>query len=244
MSLDALIDQFPEQLPAERCFPQPFRLVAVGEAELDVRMNALAPKVPVMTVPACPALPEDELETLERQVARELALTSPVFRDLAGNPSFNNSVAGVVVATTTLYNYGWTIITVPNNTEIDGSHVPADNTLFKDIYAAREFDVRNATQFWTGFRPGLPCQTVTLSFNVLADSPGGVLGTNFSTYSVQAGIFDQCAYDLRLFVGIVGGVGGAIILASVIATIVWVILLIKESKKQHLVEDKYKAMVR
>ena len=167
-----------------------------------------------------------------------------VFRDLAGNPSFNNSVAGVVVATTTLYNYGWTIITVPNNTEIDGSHVPADNTLFKDIYAAREFDVRNATQFWTGFRPGLPCQTVTLSFNVLADSPGGVLGTNFSTYSVQAGIFDQCAYDLRLFVGIVGGVGGAIILASVIATIVWVILLIKESKKQHLVEDKYKAMVR
>jgi hypothetical protein len=55
---------------------------------------------------------------------------------------------------------------------------------------------------------------------------------NFS-FNVQLGVFDQCSYDVRLFVGIVAGVGGAIIAATVIYAIVSLALIIKESKDEH-----------
>jgi len=81
--------------------------------------------------------------------------------------------------------------------------------------------------------PGFRCQTLLQTWEITTNMTNltGVVGS--LSYQINLNVFDQCVWDVTLFVGIVAGVGGAIIAATVIYALVSVILLVKESKEEH-----------
>ena len=174
-----------------------------------------------------------------------------IFRQIDGMAMFQGDVAGAIIAEGILYQYGYTLITVDNSTADGSSNVPADPTTFSTLYAAQSFDIANQTQIWQSGEPGIQCQTLDLSFQIVSTNNASDSVSGFTPpvgsqlYSVLTNVFNQCTYDTRFFVGIVGGVGGAIILATIIAAIVSVCSSIKKSKNKHGDEStKYTEMER
>jgi len=70
----------------------------------------------------------------------------------------------------------------------------------------------NKTQFWQNGMPTVLCQSIRTYPNQSVVAGGGALT---ASWSLQATFFNQCTYDWVLFVGIVAGVGGAIILGTI-----------------------------
>jgi len=133
-----------------------------------------------------------------------------------------------------VYNYGYLLITLNGQQ----TQVPPSiqlNTIYQS--AANLFDLSQALQVWQLSEPGIFCQSLT--FTPLLQNVSGVM-----TYSYWMNVFDQCTYDWTLFVGVVAGVGGAIIAATVIAAIISVILTIKKSREQFGTKKQYVEMDR
>ena len=167
-----------------------------------------------------------------------------LWRDLDGSPLvINGTAGGLVIAEGTVYNYGWTLITVnsvptvsaPPNWDPNVT-TPADPTTFGELYTAQAFDMSNLTEYWQFRQPGIKCQTLGLTFenvNVTDSASGFLPPAGLVQCQIRTTVFDQCQNDLKYFVGVVGGVGGAIIAATVIAAFVALVLGIKESRKAH-----------
>jgi len=166
-----------------------------------------------------------------------------VWRDLDGSPRINGTAGGLVIAEGTVYNYGWTLITINSAPTVSAPEgwdpnvtTPVDPTTFGELYTAQAFDMSNLTEYWQFQEPGIKCQTLGLTFEVVnvTDSATGFLPpADLVQYQILTTVFDQCQNDLKYFVGVVGGVGGAIIAATVIAAFVALVLGIKESRKAH-----------
>jgi hypothetical protein len=66
-----------------------------------------------------------------------------VWRQPNGTNSFGGRVVGTLFVNSTVYNYGWQLITLNNQT---GNLVPPNGTILDDIYVARSFNLVNRTQ--------------------------------------------------------------------------------------------------
>ena len=77
--MDGFIEAFPDHLPIERQFGPPFRLVAAGQAELEVRTNPGLSRLAVLGVPAVRG---HHVQTMEREVSDALTLQSPFITPL------------------------------------------------------------------------------------------------------------------------------------------------------------------
>ena len=99
------------------------------------------------------------------------------------------------------------------------------------------FDTSSLVQVWQLDEPGIFCQSLTFT-PVVQNVSGAVI------YDYYMNVFDQCTYDWTLFVGVVAGVGGAIIAATIIAAVVSVILSIKKSRDEFGTKSKYVEMDR
>jgi len=165
-----------------------------------------------------------------------------LFRPADGALSFNGTELGQLRSTEgQILNYGFLFIVIPsvNDTESiatpdamqqAGGPVPANGTRFAALLASNlPFDVANRTVIWQADFPFVQCQTIKFF-------PQITTGTNltmFDTYySIEMSVFDQCNHDYRIFVGVMAGVGGAIILVSIILGIWLVIAGIRNSMNQ------------
>lgn len=185
-----------------------------------------------------------------------------IWRNVDGLPLVGNATAnqyvGIVVAGGTIYNYGYTFITLNNLTNStvqppitpsayqitipSNNTVPANNVNLLSLYLSSGIDLSNRTQIWQSGEPRIKCQTLNFNYTqfCLAGSsfddlrqvnctvPGRFIATN-----LILGVFDQCSYDTRIFVIVVATVGGSIILATIILALVGVIKAIIASKEAH-----------
>jgi len=136
----------------------------------------------------------------------------------------------------TIYNYGWLLIVLNNYTLPGVSYIPNNGTVLEDLYAAQRFDFSNATQLWQSGQPNVKCQTITRSnFTTNTTLVDGVITSvpRFKFFNIQLTVFDQCNYDATIFIIVVATVGGAIIVATIIATFVFIILAIKKSRENY-----------
>jgi len=112
---------------------------------------------------------------------------------------------------------------------------PANGTIYRDVFVSLQpvvpapplyFEMSNRTQFWQNNTPSVQCQTITTYPQI-----GFATSSNdtAATWSLETQFFDQCTHDFTLFVGIVAGVGGSIILATVVYAIVIVAMAIHDS---------------
>lgn len=186
-----------------------------------------------------------------------------LWRDLSGDATYQGVVSGLVIAEGTVYNYGQLLVTFPfynlthpatmpptNGTTVDpttppASNTPANPTLLQAIYTAQAVDTGaddSEVQFWQDGQPDLQCQTIVLSYvadqanltTVEYNPPAGSI-----SLQINMEVFDQCSHDVRWFVGVVAGVGGAIMAATFIYAIVALVKAYKESKEKHLQGPKY-----
>lgn len=196
-----------------------------------------------------------------------------IWRNVDGLPLVGNASAsqyvGLVAAGGTIYNYGYTLIamnnltnsivsppitpsvyqiTIPSNTT-----VPANNVDLVSLYLSTGIDLSNRTQIWQSGEPKIKCQTLNYNYTqfclvgtsvddlrqVSCNTTGRFIATN-----LKLGVFDQCAYDTRIFVIVVATVGGSIILATIILALVSVIKAIIASKEAHETGPTYVEMDR
>ncbi len=165
-------------------------------------------------------------------------LTSNVsaFREVDGSRPGGAVEPGGTLYGATIYNYGWLLVVLNNYTAPGKTLIPANATVLQNFYAGRRFDLSNRTQLWQSGKPGVKCQTITLSnFTSNTTDIGGeattVPGIRF--FDMRMKVFDQCNYDATIFIIVVASVGGAIIVATFVAAFVFVILAIKKSKERY-----------
>lgn len=104
----------------------------------------------------------------------------------------------------------------------------------------------NLTQFWQNARPGVPCQTIGKKVLVVF-TPGNASASASlyqGTYSLSTTWFNQCVYDWTIFVGVVAGVGGAIILGTIVFFVVFVVKSVYDSVNKPVVGVVYQEMDR
>jgi hypothetical protein len=137
---------------------------------------------------------------------------------------------------TTIYNYGWLLIVLDNNTLPGESFIPTNGTVLNELYAGQRFDLSNRTQLWQARQPNVKCQTITRSnftsnTTLVNGTAAAVSGVHY--FNIQLKVFDQCNYDATMFIIVVATVGGAIIVATIVATFVFVILAIRKSSEKY-----------
>jgi hypothetical protein len=120
-------------------------------------------------------------------------------------------------------NNGWTLLVVSNTSSVQAPPPPT-GTIYDNLYVVNVasptsvpwfFQMSNKTQFWRNRLPGIACQTTTTYPIIKAP-----INSTTASWSVQAAFFNQCQNDWVIFVGVVAGVGGAIILATIVYAIV------------------------
>ena len=157
-----------------------------------------------------------------------------LFRDVNGDQpgALVNETSGTLYGNT-IYNYGWVLMVINNQTLNNGTTIPQNGTVLKSLYAARHLELSNRTQLWQSGSPGVQCQTITLS-NSSSNTTlvnGVPTGSRLRFFDMTMTVFDQCNYDATMFIIVVASVGGAIIVATFIAAFVYAILAIKHSKE-------------
>lgn len=138
---------------------------------------------------------------------------------------------------------------ISNSSNRDVKQAPANGTIYADLLVATipsttpfAFQLSNRTQFWQAGFPGIKCQTLGQFPNITRAAAVG--GATESRWSLRTTTFDQCVYDWTIFVGVVAGVGGAIILASIIYGIIFVILKVRKSMNTVATGPQYTQMER
>lgn len=192
-------------------------------------------------------------------------LCSSIFQPLNGTLDTSGlKGGGIKTKNGVLSNSGWLLIVLANASGYElelyneTSHdekkpnivnpPPTDGTLYANLYQLEQvepvpfsFETLNRTQFWQNGYFAVPCQTITPTFLIEQNEVVPLLN---SSYSIQISILDQCQHDWVIFVGVVAGVGGAIILATIVYAIVLIAKSIHESINAPVTKIQYQAMDR
>ncbi len=193
-----------------------------------------------------------------------------LYRDAAG--THNATRGGQIQASGSIINQGWVrkgfvlllcrlrthlprgaraqvLLVLSNSSNRDVKQPPPNGTTYSDLLVATipattpfAFQLSNRTQLWQAGFPGIKCQTVG-QFPLVSSAPVAGGGTQ-SRWSLLITTFDQCVYDWTIFVGVVAGVGGAIILAAIIYGIVYIVRAIHKSMNAPAAAITYTQMER